>query len=174
MSYILIQEDPDILSQIDPKKNIIICEQTDKNIIHYENKIIYIRNHLPIEFFSHKIISQSLVYNLTLYVKFSLPIGITLNFREAEKKKPFINKIYDNYNEIKKYETHNIIDNMDFTLYLDKDRLKGITKLPGNQNLMSIDFIYPVLNDDDLYIENIYHIKNNFVFQKFVDHFILQ
>lgn len=173
MNYILIEKttDPDIIKNIDVKNDVIICEQSKKNSIIYQKNKLYLQNDNSFEFYNQKITNQYVVLNFNPYIKWSLPIGVDLNFTESKKESPFILKIYSNYVDIKQNENNQIINNLTFTLYIDKDRIKRTTNIPAKTNLLNIEFDYCM--DCENAVNNIYHIKNNFVYEEFIKHFYI-
>jgi hypothetical protein len=151
------------------RNSIIICiHENNKNIL-FENKSIYLVNPSEILFSNQRILSNNYtVVNYNPNMKFCIPLDISLTFKEPEREKTYINKIYPNINYIIKSGEITLVS-YTFSVFIDRERTKEMNRVLRYEKFIEVGFEYKPFAENA--IENIYLIQNNFCFQEFEQHF---
>lgn len=162
---------PEKFSKIDKLRNIIICTPIDKNYISKNpDSTISILNDFDLNFADKKIMGKIVTKDLYPRIRLSVPYGIKLDF-ESEKNKPFIQNTYEDHeifynNEIAIYKKLHFIVDINLDLMRKYHKKLVISK---DDSILYMNFIYTFYKNFKT-IDNIYHIKNNYIFEKFVEH----
>ncbi len=181
--------DPDFITEIDRKSNIIICTpkiEGDSNIIRTTNfpNIYEINLARELNLSSDKIttISSNLLATTILpKIKICHPVGIKLQFDEfMEKSQPDVfHKIYrsfklDNiYTEDTNEIDYHLITNIEFIIYFDTIRIRenNLQMLMNKDTrISSFYFTWYVQTKADMsLVKEIYLIQDDYIYEKFYE-----
>jgi hypothetical protein len=162
--------DPEQIADIDLSRNIVLCVlESNKNIL-IEDYAIYLLNQTDILFHNQKLLmDNNIIINYNPFIKWSIPKGIELVVKEPIKKQSVFNNIFINYISYDKL-LNNDLANVNFTIYINKDRSKGLTKISSGEKLLEVNYFYKLITNEEM-VDNIYIIQNNYAYQEFNLHF---
>jgi len=162
--------DPEQLSDIDFSNSVVLCTVENNKNISYDNEYLYILNHNDISLHTQRILNNDIYVNFNPHIKWSVPLGVYLRFREVNKKIPIVDKVFVNYNDVENLNYHKLIE-LNFTLILNKERCNkdNLNKLKASKRMLTVGFEYGIFRNSP--VENIYIIQNNYAYQEFSLHF---
>jgi len=163
--------DPEDVLSINLSTNIVMSTLDRNDVYLEENNRFYLLNKTDILFNNLKVIDNTAyIIDYNPHVKWSVPKGIDLVFTEALKKVPVFYQIYTNYTEIDNDPQDNQLLSINYNIYMDKERAKGVPKIPKGTKMLEVDLKYNLINDNNI-IRGLYVIKNDFIFYEFKKHF---
>ncbi len=179
--------DPDIISEIDMSKNIIICTPSNNNIINenIDGSISICNTHK--HNLTAQIIEQNNYVHLQIHpkIKMSIPKGIIPEFVEPIDK-PYIFKVYKKIDCYQNYETENEFNlssstpnylswqNFNLDVVIDAKKLiktKKILELSEREKILTFYFKYiyfPGSTQKIPEILNTYYIQHNELYNQFL------
>lgn len=176
--------DPEELIKIDKTKNIILCTPpSDKNIIETKTPDIFsilLTQDINLSL-GEQITPNIIAMEYSPRLKILVPSGIKLNIitdTESNKTGSIFSKIYCNYDIYHAYESeintelkYKIYNNISFTLYIDVIQMrKKINSLliSKGEPIIDLYFSWYIQTQREIpMIENIYLIKDLYIFQEF-------
>lgn len=163
---------PDLISELDLKNSIVICAlETNTNfLLHNNDRIYLLNNRNDIVFNNLKTIGNvTCIFEYNPHIKWCVPKGVDLVFKEPRKMRPVFNYIYTNYLEVDSDPWACDLLNISFCIHIDKERAKDTPKICTGERLFEIGIEYGGFVEEA--IEHVYLLQNNFVFQEFKKHF---
>jgi len=175
--------DPEELIKIDKTKNIILCTPpSDKNIIETKTPDIFsilLTQDINLSL-GEQITPNIIAMEYSPRLRILVPSGIKLNIIDTESNKTgsIFNKIYCNYDVYYAYESetdtelkYKVYNNIKFVLYIDVIQMrKKINSLliSKGEPIADLYFSWYIQTQKEVpMIENIYLIKDLYVFQEF-------
>ena len=172
MNVITIGEDVEQISEIDLRTNVIMCAlEVDYKFVQVEDKHLYLLNKSDIMLQTQKMIGNTIhIIEYTPNIKWCVPKGVNIWVQEPRKLRSIFQNVYINYIQLDTEPEEVDLINLSFTIYVDKERCKGMTKISCGDKLLEIDLDYSSFVEEGP-VENIYVVKNNYMFQEFKTHF---
>jgi hypothetical protein len=173
---------PEFLQKIDRKNNIILCVPPTDHCVLESNQpdILSVILTQELNLSNAETISQNVVsINYKPRLKLSVPAGIKMNMIETESGNlvGIFDKIYKSMDEYvnllndKITPSHTIYENLALTLYIDVIQLRkklSSIYIKKNQSILDIYFSWYIqTNIPTPNIENVYLIKDLYIFQEF-------
>ena len=163
---------PDLIQDINFRTSIVICSlENNVNFLLQNNDRLYLLNNKnDIIFNNLKMIENSVcILEYNPHIRWCVPKGVDVVFKEPHKIKSFYKNIYTNHLEIDSDPIQHDILNINFCIHLDKDRCKEKQKIYNGERLFEIDINYGPFTEEA--VEEIYLLQNNYIFQEFKKHF---
>lgn len=161
----------DDIGKIDINNSIIICSRKDEQNLIYDNlnKITFITND-NIPFTNYTTVNDFTVFEYGLRCKICYPKHIDINF-VTPFGISYYNQIYTTFNSI--INANNVVlENIRHIIYLDRvifRMQKRPLSIKQNDHIITMDIKYSINCQQSL--ANIYYIRDNFIFESFMDHF---
>lgn len=160
--------DPNILVDIDVENSIILSTLENNNIT-ITDKELFLNTNNEINIYNQKLVGDDIFINFSPIIKWSVPNDVSLKFTDSNKESPFLEKIYTKYNFIKKEENYSFFT-INFILHINKNQIdKNMVKINRNQQILAVNIDYGIFRETP--IDNLYIIKNDYIFEDFLNHF---
>lgn len=172
MNIIEVKEDTEMLAEINLGNSVIMCglEGNSNKFYEYEDNRIYLLNKSDVMLQTQKMVGNTtIIWEYNPNIKWCVPKGVSLYIQEPRRAKPVFQNIFINHYELCNESEKSDIIGVSFTINIDKDRAKGLIRIPAGERILELDFDYTSFVTEP--IETIYVLKNNYVFQEFYDHF---
>lgn len=163
----------DQLNQIDMNTSIVLCSNKDEKHVKFDdmNRVTFITSQ-SIPFTNFTSINNCSVYEYHPKIKLYHPLGVSSTFIEPYDGY-FYNKIYTS-NDVYFSGNSVLYNKIQTVILIDRTMFKHFKKplaINKNESVLSLEFTYNINSDDNTKIKNIYYIRDNFVYEKFLDHF---